>query len=135
MRILALDWGSVRIGAAVSDPDGKIAFPLSQIIDSKNSVEEIHKIVLELEVEKILVGLPIAMSGQDTESTAKAQVFINKVKAKTSIPVETADERLSSVGAGRALQQQGVREKDQRGIKDNISAQLMLQQYLDTKNN
>lgn len=135
MRILALDWGTVRIGGAVSDPDGRIAFPLSQVLESKNSVEEVQKIVQELEVEKILIGLPKAMSGQDTESTQKAQVFIDKIKASLSIPVETADERLSSVGAGRALQQQGVREKDQRGIKDNIAAQLMLQQYLDTKNN
>ncbi len=135
MRILALDWGTVRIGAAVSDPDGRIAFPLAEVIDSKDSFEEIEKIIREQEVEKILIGLPKSMSGQDTESTSKAQAFIDKVKAKTSIPVETVDERLSSVGAGRALQQQGVSEKDQRAIKDNVAAQLMLQQYLDIKNN
>jgi len=135
MRILALDWGSVRIGAAISDPDGRIAFPLSQVIDNKGSMEEIQKIIQELAVDKILVGLPKGMSGQETESTVKAESFIEKIKEKTGIMVETADERLSSVAAGRALAEQGVSEKDQRGIKDNIAAQLMLQQYLDIKNN
>ena len=135
MRILALDWGSVRIGAAVSDPAGRIAFPLSQVIARQDSLEEIEKIIRELEVEKILIGLPKGMSGQETESTVKAQGFIDKIKEKTGIMVETADERLSSVAAGKALTLQGVSEKDQRGVKDNIAAQLMLQQYLDTKNN
>jgi len=55
MRILALDWGSVRIGAAISDPDGRIAFPLSQVIDNKGSMEEIQKIIQELAVDKILI--------------------------------------------------------------------------------
>lgn len=131
MRILALDWGTVRVGAAISDPDGKFAFPLQQVIGASDALEEIAKLVIELEVEKILIGLPKAMGGQETASTAKTEKFIEKVKLKTGLPVETMDERLSSVAAGNMLRDQGVSQRNQRGIKDNVAAQLMLQQYLE----
>lgn len=134
MRYLALDWGTVRVGAAVSDPDGKIAFPLEKHIESKNAVEEIKKIIDELQVEKVLIGLPKGLAGQDTQSTASTQEFIEALKSKIGQPIEILDERFSSVAAGKALASQGISEKDQRGIKDNIAAQIMLQQYLDTKN-
>ncbi len=132
MRILALDWGTVRIGAAVSDPDGKIAFPLEKFIDSKNAPEEIKKITNDLQAEKILVGLPKGLMGQDTASTAAAEKFIADLKLTVGLPIELLDERFSSVAAGKTLASQGLKEKDQREMKDNIAAQLMLQQYLDT---
>jgi putative Holliday junction resolvase len=133
MRVLALDWGTVRVGAAISDPEGKFAFPLQQIIAAAGAVDEISKLVAELQVEKILVGLPKGMAGQDTESTSKAEKFIEKVRQKTGLPVETLDERLSSVAAGNALRDQGISNRNQKEIKDNVAAQLMLQQYLDNK--
>lgn len=135
MRILALDWGEVRIGAAVSDPDGKIAFPFGHFIESKNAIAEIKKIILDLRVDKVLIGLPKGLAGQSTESTRKASEFIQDLKNKIAQPVETLDERFSSIAAGKTLSDQGVSEKDQRGIKDNIAAQIMLQQYLDSNKN
>lgn len=133
MRILALDWGTVRIGAAVSDPDGKIAFPLDKFIDSRNAIDEIKKIISELSVEKVLAGIPKGLGGQDTASTAAAQEFINVLKSQIGQPVEILDERFSSVAAGKTLSEAGMKEKDQRAIKDNLAAQQMLQQYLKTK--
>lgn len=133
MRILALDWGTVRVGAAVSDPDGKIAFPLDRFIESKNAIDEVKKIVEELKVEKILVGLPKGLAGQDTESTTRTEKFVTDLKTAVGQSIELLDERLSSVAAGKTLSNMGVSEKDQREIKDNLAAQLMLQQYLDTK--
>jgi putative Holliday junction resolvase len=135
MRILALDWGTVRIGGAISDPEGRMAFPLQKYIESNNAVTEIKQIVSESAVEKIIIGLPRGMGGQDTESTEKAKKFIERIVAEISLPVETVDERLSSVGAGRVLSGMGINEKNQRDIKDNMAAQMMLEQYLNQKQN
>lgn len=133
MRVLALDWGTVRVGAAISDPEGKFAFALEQVIPAAEAMAQISKIVADLEVEKIVIGLPKGLSGQDTESTAKAEKFIEKIKQKISLPVETLDERLSSVAAGKMLSGQGISQRNQKEIKDNVAAQIMLQQYLDKK--
>ncbi len=132
MRILALDWGTVRVGGAISDPEGKFAFPLDRFIESKTAIAEIKKIIEDQEVEKVLVGLPKGLKGQATASTAQAEEFIKTLQSQIDPPVEVLDERFSSVAAGKALQTQGVSAKEQRDIKDNIAAQLMLQQYLDT---
>jgi putative Holliday junction resolvase len=134
MRILALDWGTVRVGGAISDPDGQFAFALEEALEAKTSIEEIKKLIAEKEVGKIIIGLPKSLGGQDTASTTGAEKFIEKVR-QLGVEVETVDERFSSVAAGKALGSQGIKEKDQRGMKDNMAAQLMLQQYLDTKNN
>src|SRR5688500_10697526 len=114
MRYLALDWGTVRVGAAISDPGGKIAFPLDHILETKNAVEEIKNISSELQVEKILVGLPTSLKGEKTESTDKTLKFIEKLKADTGLTIELFDERFSSVGAGKILSNDGMKEKDQR---------------------
>src|SRR3989338_4450 len=130
MRMLALDWGTVRIGGAVSDPEGKFSFPLEKFIDSKNALAEIKQIISDLGVEKVLIGLPKGLAGQDTASTQSAEVFIALLKSQLVQPVEILDERFSSVAAGKTLASQGLSEKSQRDMKDNIAAQLMLQQYL-----
>ncbi|MBI4363711.1 MAG: Holliday junction resolvase RuvX [Candidatus Doudnabacteria bacterium] len=132
MRFLALDWGTVRIGAAVSDPDGKIAFPLDKIIERKSAIEEIKKIINELKIEKVLVGMPIGLSGQVTESTDRAERFILQLQKQIAPSIELLDERFSSVAAEKVLSGNEMAQKDQRNIKDNIAAQIILQQYLDT---
>ena len=134
MRILAIDWGTVRVGAAVSDPDGKIAFPLDHFIESKTAVDEIKKLINELGIEKILIGVPKAMSGAGTASTEAVEKFVIALKDQIACQIEYADERLSSIGASKTLTQAGLNQKEQRGLVDNIAAQQMLQTYLDKKN-
>lgn len=133
MRILALDWGEVRVGAAISDEEGKIAFPLENPIDSKQAIKEIKKIIQEQGVELVLLGLPKNLAGLDGESAKKLRVFADKLFAETKIPISLIDERFTSTQATKLLHEQGIKEKNQRQIKDNIAAQIMLQQYLDTK--
>jgi putative Holliday junction resolvase len=133
MRILALDWGEVRVGAAVSDPDGKIAFPLDKNIDARNAVTEIKKIVQELRVEKIIVGMPKSLAGEQSLSSQKVENFVQSLKKNVPCDFETVDERFTSVEAGKKLTSMGFSEQQQRSIKDNVAAQIMLQQYLDTK--
>jgi putative holliday junction resolvase len=133
MRILALDWGTVRVGAAISDPDQTIAFPLNKIIPGKTAIQEIKKICKEEEVETILLGLPKTLSNADSESTKKVYKYKDELEQATGIGVELIDERLSSVGAQKTLSNAGLNEKKQKDIKDNIVAQFLLQTYLDQR--
>lgn len=133
MRVLALDWGTVRVGAAISDPDGKIAFPLDGYIKAKQAFEEIKKLVDEKRVEKIIIGLPKSLSGENTASTISATEFAEKLKNTFPVSVEMVDERLSSQGASKTLSEQGKNLKQQKDLVDNLAAAQMLQTYLDTK--
>lgn len=135
MRILALDWGEVRIGAAISDEGGTIAFALEQVIESKKAIPEIKKIIEESGVEQIILGLPKNLAGEEGISAQKLRIFADKLFQTTKIPISLVDERFTTLAATRRLQGLGMKEKDQRQIKDNVAAQIMLQQYLDTKNN
>ena len=133
MRILALDWGSVRVGGAISDVEGKFAFPLDKFFQSKTAADEIKKLVIEQEVEKIILGNPKALSGKESKSQEKVFEFAESLKKQIQIPIEMLDERFSSVAATSALHEQGLSEKKQRDIKDNMTAQLLLQSYLDSR--
>ncbi|MBX4191434.1 MAG: Holliday junction resolvase RuvX [Candidatus Doudnabacteria bacterium] len=133
MRILALDWGEVRIGGAVSDPTGMIAFPLEKFISAKNAIEEIKKIESELGIEKIVIGLPKNLSGASGISADKVNEFVQKLKKQVTSEIELLDERFSSVEAEKKLASAGINEEKQRTIKDNIAAQIILQSYLDKK--
>ncbi len=135
MRILALDWGTVRIGAAVSDPTGKFAFPLEEPLSSKKVFDELPGLCAQLSVEKILIGLPQGLSGQESESTKAAMQFKEKISKLISIPIEMLDERFSSKSAEQALNSQGISAEKQRKIKDNVAAQIILQTYLDQNHN
>jgi putative holliday junction resolvase len=132
MRILALDWGEVRVGMAISDEDQKIAFPLDRVIDRKDAVAEIKSVVLQYGVEKVIMGLPTALSGEENSSTQKVKEFAAQLNKEIGVRIDFVDERFSSVGAGKTLTAQGMPEKEQRQIKDNIAAQQMLQQYIDS---
>ena len=134
MRILALDWGQVRVGAAVSDPDGRIAFPLDKFIENESASDEIKKIIIDLKVEKIVIGLPKTLAGEPGASAEKVKAFVDNIQGQVSCKFEFLDERFTSVEAGKILSDAGVDEKKQRLIKDNIAAQIMLQQYLDQRN-
>lgn len=134
MRILALDWGRVRIGAAISDETGKLAFALDKFFETKNGIEELVRFIGEKGIEKIIVGNPISLSGEESDSSKKASEFVEMIKKKVPIPIEMLDERFTSVAAAKVLSQQGLKQKEQRFVKDNMAAQLMLQQYLEKNN-
>lgn len=133
MRILALDWGRIRIGAAISDETGKLAFALDRFFEAKTAIDELVRFIAENGVDKIIVGNPISLSGEESESSKKASQFVAQLKLKVPIEIETLDERFTSVAAQKVLSQQGLKQKEQRFIKDNIAAQIMLQQYLDSQ--
>lgn len=130
---MSVDWGTVRVGVAMTDEEQKLAFPLQHTLETKVAVSEIQKLAGEYEIEKIIIGLPLSLQGEMGESAKKAQKFGEELNKKTGLAVEYVDERFSSVASGKSLQEQQIKEKDQRSIKDNIAAAILLQQYLDKK--
>ena len=139
-RIMSIDYGEKRVGIALSDPLHTISYPLC-VINKKNEnqlVDEIIKIINDKLVEKIIIGLPLSMSGSYSEQTKKVIVFkdflIKELSDRSlSIDIDTIDERLSSVSAKNIMIQQGVKTGHNKGRIDELSASIILQEYLDSK--
>ncbi len=134
MRVIGLDWGTVRIGVAMSDEEQKMAFPLQHPLENKTAIAKVRELVEEYGVEKIVLGIPVSLQSQPTPSTEKAKKFGEKLEKELGIKVDYVDERFSTVASTNTLHDQGIKEKEQRLIKDNIAAALFLQQYLEKKN-
>jgi putative pre-16S rRNA nuclease len=103
MRVLALDYGRVRCGCAVSDPTGVLATPLAPVLapGSRRGLARLRALVSELEVERVVVGLPLSLSGGDSAQTAETREFASRLAAALAVPVELYDERLTTRLAAR----------------------------------
>jgi putative holliday junction resolvase len=135
MRILALDHGTVRIGVALSDELKMIASPLEFIPAEPWDafLQRLQQIIAEKQVERILVGMPRNMDGSYGPATEKVRAFLEQLRAVITVPIQTVDERLSSVHAQKLLQQSGVKSRQQRGKVDQMAAAILLQSYLDNQ--
>jgi putative Holliday junction resolvase len=133
-RVMGIDYGTARIGVAVSDELQMLAHPTETIVVAKtpNPAARVAAIAQEKNVERIVVGLPRHMNGSEGESAAAARAFAEKLKALVTCEVRTWDERLSTVAAQRALQAAGKKSRQTRGIIDQVAAQMLLQSYLDS---
>ncbi|KPK80056.1 MAG: hypothetical protein AMS25_10365 [Gemmatimonas sp. SM23_52] len=137
-RVLGLDYGERRIGVAISDPSRTIAQPLPTIRRRRGRRPPYAKIietVVEWDVQRIVVGLPIEMNGAEEESAQAVRRFAEGLQRRAGLPVEYWDERLSSVRAQRELAQLDLpaaarREKER---VDAMAATLILQSYLDAQ--
>ena len=134
MRVLALDHGTRRIGVAVSDELKLIAQPLEYIPAEPfaDFLTRLKDLLREKEVELILVGLPRNMDGSYGPAALKVQAFIAALKAAVTVPIETWDERLTSVQANRYLIQGNVRREKRKEKVDKMAAAILLQSYLDS---
>ena len=133
MRTLAVDYGSKRVGLALSDPTGTLARPLPFLptkADAKMA-REIAALAQKEQVALILLGLPRHMNGSLGESAAAVQAFAAVLEKTTPVPVRLVDERLSTVQAGRQLRESGRDARAQRGLIDSEAAAVLLQGYLD----
>jgi putative Holliday junction resolvase len=135
-RILGLDFGSHRIGAAVSDPLGITAQPLSAIRrqGDRRDLEAIGTIVREYSVGTVLIGLPLHMGGEEGTQAKRTRLFAEKIREHLGVPVETWDERMTTVQAERHLIASGVRREKRKEIRDSLSAVFLLQSALDYRN-
>ena len=133
-RIMGIDYGSARIGVALSDELQMLAHPTETIVIAKvaNPVARIAALVSEKNVELIVVGLPRHLNGRVGTSADEASSFADKLRAKVECEVRTWDERLSTVAAQRALREAGKSVRESRGYIDQVAAQMLLQSYLDS---
>ena len=130
MRVLAVDPGTKRVGLAVSDPTGLIASPLV-VIPRKNAEGEICRLVEEMGVDRVIVGVPAGLRGVETASGRMAKEFIASLRDTVNVTVEPVDERFTSRIADSALLEAGMSRKDRRAGTDKVAAAVMLQGYLD----
>ena len=127
-----MDWGERRIGLAVSDPGGIIASGLEtlEVRDREGAVARVAARARELEVERIVVGLPLLLSGERGSAAHAAQAFADALLEAVRVPVETYDERLTSAISARRLQEQGVRTGHARARVDRGAAVALLESFL-----
>lgn len=135
MRVLALDHGTVRIGAAVSDELGMLAHPLEFIPAAPFSgfLERLKPLIREREIALILVGLPRNMDGSYGPAAEKVREFVHVLKETVTVPVRTWDERLTSVQAHRLLAEAGKSARQRKDKVDSMAAVVLLQSYLDAQ--
>jgi putative Holliday junction resolvase len=131
-RILAVDWGERRIGLAVSDPQGIIATGLAtiQVRSPEQAVARVAEVARDQEAERIVVGLPLLMSGERGDAAESAERFAEALSARTSLPVDTYDERLTSALSERRLREIGIRAGHAKARVDQGAAVALLESYL-----
>ena len=133
MRILAIDHGTKRMGIAISDELGMIAQPLEFIPAEPfaDFLARLNEILKEKQVELILVGMPRNMNGSYGPSALKVQEFVAALKVAVTIPIQTLDERLTSVQANRFLTEAELGGRRRKEKVDKSAAAVLLQSYLD----
>ena len=135
-RRLGVDVGTVRIGVAVSDPDGVLATPVETVRRDRGTghLRRIVSLVNELQGVEVVVGLPRTLADRAGASADDAVQMADLLAGRIQpIPVRLADERLTTVSAARSLREAGVRAKDQRGKIDQAAAVAILQGWLDQR--
>ena len=136
MRILSIDYGKKRTGLAVTDPLQIIAGGLGTV-ETSVLYEYIEAYIQREQVERIVIGKPMQPNGQPSENMIRVENFYNRWrKAHPEIPLEYYDERFTSVLAHRAMIDGGVKKKTRRenkGLVDEISATIILQDYLQSR--
>ena len=127
-RRIAFDYGDVRIGVAVSDPDSILSSPLTTLkATDKNLLKQITEILSEIEPVTIYVGRPALLSGHDGSATEKASEFVEQLRTLTQVPIEMIDERMSTISAARSLRDAGRNAKDSKDSIDMASAVAILE--------
>jgi len=130
---MGLDIGSRKIGVAISDELGVTAQGLKSIeIKSKdNAFEELVDIIKNFKIDKIVIGLPKNMDGSIGRQAEKVLKWIEEFKSKINLPIETWDERLSTVEASKLLIKADLSRKKRKHVIDKLAAVLILQGYID----
>jgi len=124
VRVLALDYGSARCGCALSDPTGTLATPIDPIErpTTRRGFARVTELVRDRGVERVVVGLPLGLSGADTDQTREARAFADRLAGAVPVPVEMYDERFTTAIAARA--------PDARTSEDSRAAAVLLDDWL-----
>jgi putative Holliday junction resolvase len=133
-RLLGVDHGQVRIGLAVSDPDGKIASPLATYQRQRRDQDAAYfqALVKDEEIGQIILGLPIHADGREGCKATEVRAFGSWLEEIIGLPVIYWDERFTTVEAEAHLWSAGLTHKARKARRDRVSAQIILRSYLDT---
>ena len=136
MRALGIDLGSKRIGVALSDSAGTLAVPY-EVVHRSGQWEQDHRAIAalaeEAEVEVVVVGLPFSLDGSLGRAARRTLLEVRKLEAALPVPVETYDERLSTVTAHRSLDEMNMGGGARRRVVDKVAAAVILQAWLDRR--
>ena len=132
-RVIGLDLGEVRIGVAVSDPEGRVAVPSGTILvkGPPADLKTVAALVREHDAEAVVVGHPKSLSGERGGAARHAEGFADGLRMILEVPVHLQDERLSTVEAERGLRAAGAGGRDRRRAVDQAAAAVILQSWLD----
>lgn len=136
MRILGIDYGDARVGVAITDELEITAQGLETIPNSSDKfiLKKLEEIVNNYNVKVIVVGMPLNMNGTKGERVEVTEKFIHKLKCKfNNVKIETVDERLTTVAAHKTMNFLDINKKKKRSIVDTISAQYILETYINKK--
>ena len=134
MRAIGLDLGTKRIGVAVSDSDGRLAMPIEVLArtgDREGEYRAVAALVAEWEAEVVVVGVPYSLDGSIGPMARTMIAEADQLAARLTVPVQTHDERLTTVTADRQLREQDMRGEDRRKVVDKVAASVMLQAWLE----
>lgn len=133
-RRVGVDVGDVRIGVAVSDPDGMLATPLETVAAGPDAMARLAAIVAEHEALECVVGLPLSLSGREGPAAVKVRAFAGGLRdAIAPVPVRLVDERMSTMTADGQLRESGRSGAGKRAIIDQAAATVILQAALDAE--
>ena len=138
VRAIGLDLGSKRIGVATSDTSGLIATPytvLQRTGDRARDHRVIAEIVVEFEATVVVVGLPLSLSGESGPAATGVLQEIEQMGSVVGVPIETYDERMTSVKANEMLMERKMKAQARRRVVDKVAAAVMLQAWLDHRRN
>lgn len=132
-RLLGMDFGTKRIGVAISDGLLITAQGQDSIYrtDLTSDLAKIKKLIEENDISEIIVGLPLNMNGTYSAKTTEAVEFVNNLARVTDVPIKTWDERLTSIQAERTLLEADMSRRKRRYLSDKVAAQIILQNYMD----
>jgi len=134
-RLLGIDFGLARIGLAVCDADRRIASPLAtyERRNAQADLQFFRRLVAEEEITGLVVGLPLHMSGDESEQSRLTRQFAEELAQCLGLPVAYQDERCTSSAADALLADTGLTPKRRKGRRDRVAAQMILQSYIETQ--
>jgi putative holliday junction resolvase len=132
-RILGIDFGTRRVGSAISDPRRSIASPL-EVYERRDPVQDAkhyRTLIEENEIERVVIGMPVHLSGREGASASLARTWGDWLTEATGVPVVYYDERYTTVDAEDSMIAAGLKRSKRKGLVDMLAARILLQNYLD----
>jgi putative Holliday junction resolvase len=135
-RVLALDWGALRIGVALSDETQLLSSPLTTLVRRKGKrfpMPDFLTLIRQHQPVGIIVGLPLSLTGEETDHSTETRALAKQVVERTGLPVELWDERMSTVVALNRIREQDGTTRGRREDVDALAASVVLQHFLDAR--